>query len=79
MVKTLPANAEDLGSVPGSGRSPGGGHVNPLQYSPLENPWTEEAGGYSSWGHRVGRDQAQHNRPAISWIDIKKKKKPDSI
>ena len=36
-----PANARDIsgeGSVPGSGRSPGGGHGNPLQYSCLENP-----------------------------------------
>ena len=31
-------NAGDLGSVPGLGRSPGGGHCNPLQYSCLENP-----------------------------------------
>ena len=31
-------NVGDLGSVPGSGRSPGGGHGNPLQYSCLENP-----------------------------------------
>ena len=31
-------NAGDLGSIPGSGRSPGGGHSNPLQYSCLENP-----------------------------------------
>ena len=31
-------NAGDLGSIPGSGRSPGGGHGNPLQYSCLENP-----------------------------------------
>ena len=40
MVKTLPANAEDsrdLGSVPGSGRSPGEGNGNPLQYSCLGN------------------------------------------
>ena len=29
-------NVEDLGSIPGSGRSPGGGHGNPLQYSCLE-------------------------------------------
>ena len=38
--KNLPANAEDirdLGLIPGSGRSPGGGHGNPLQYSHLEN------------------------------------------
>ena len=31
-------NAGDPGSVPGLGRSPGGGHGNPLQYSCLENP-----------------------------------------
>ena len=41
VVKNLPTNAGDLrdsGSTPGSGRSPGGGHGNPLQYSCLENP-----------------------------------------
>ena len=38
VVKNLPANAGDAGSIPGSGRSPGGGHGNPLQYSSLENP-----------------------------------------
>ena len=41
MVKNLPANARDTGDVgwiPGSGRSPGGGNSNPLQYSCLENP-----------------------------------------
>ena len=37
-VKNPPANAGDVGSIPGSGRSPGGGHGNPLQYSCLENP-----------------------------------------
>ena len=31
-------DAEDMGSIPGSGTSPGGGHGNPLQYSCLENP-----------------------------------------
>ena len=36
--KNLPANAEDMGSIPGSGRSPGEGHGNPLQYSCLGNP-----------------------------------------
>ena len=36
--KESACNAGDLGSVPGSGRSPGGGHGNPLQYSCLENP-----------------------------------------
>ena len=38
MVKTLPANAGDLGSIPGSGRSPGEGNGNPLQYSCLGSP-----------------------------------------
>ena len=33
----------DLGSIPGLGRSPGGGHGNPLQYSSLENPMDREA------------------------------------
>ena len=40
MVKNLPASAADAGdlrSAPGSGRSPGGGNGNPLQYSCLEN------------------------------------------
>ena len=38
VVKILPANAGDVGSVPGSGGSPGEGNGNPLQYSCLENP-----------------------------------------
>ena len=38
VVKNSPVNARDTGSIPGSGRSPGGGHGNPLQYSCLENP-----------------------------------------
>ena len=41
MVKNPPenaGNAADVGSVPGSGRSPGEGNGNPLQYSCLENP-----------------------------------------
>ena len=41
MVKNLPANAGDInnmGLIPGSGRSSGGGHGSPLHYSCLENP-----------------------------------------
>ena len=40
VVKNVPANAgdvRDVGSIPGLGRSPGGGHDNPLHYSCLEN------------------------------------------
>ena len=51
VVKNLPANAEDVrdvGSIPGLGRSPGGGHDNPLQYSCLENPHGQRSlAGYS--------------------------------
>ena len=46
VVKNPPANAgdaRDTGSIPGSGRSPGGGHGNPLQYSSLENPMDRRA------------------------------------
>ena len=43
VVKNLPANAGDVGSISGSGRSPGEGDDNPLQH-----PWTEESGGLQS-------------------------------
>ena len=49
--KEPPASARDIrdvGSVPGWGRSPGGGHDNPLQYSCLENPMEEELDGLQS-------------------------------
>ena len=38
MVKNLPTNAGEVGSIPGLGSSPGEGDGNPLQYSCLENP-----------------------------------------
>ena len=41
--KELPANAADVGSISGSGRSPGRGHINPLQYSCLGNPMGRRA------------------------------------
>ena len=44
MIKNLPANAGDVGSVPGLGRSPGEGHGNPLQIPCMEN-YTEKSGG----------------------------------
>ena len=46
-------DAGDMGSVPGSGRSLGGGHGNPLQYSCLENPHGQRSlAGYSPQGHK---------------------------
>ena len=56
MVKNPPANAGDAGnagSITRSGRSPGGGHGNLLQYSCLENPHGQRSlAGDSPWGHR---------------------------
>ena len=49
MVKNLPANARDVGSIPGWGRSPGGGNGNPLQYSCLFQGQRSLAV-YSPWG-----------------------------
>ena len=58
VVKNPPANGGDIrdaGLIPGSGRSPGIGHGNPLQYSCLENPmdrgdwWLQRTGLQKSW------------------------------
>ena len=56
VVKNLPANAGDTDFIPGSGRSPGGGHGKSLQYSCLENPHEQSLVGYSPWDHRVGHN-----------------------
>ena len=56
VVKNPPANAGDARntcSIPESGRPPGVGNGNPLQYSCLENPMDRGLVGYSPWGHRV--------------------------
>ena len=55
--KESACNTGDLGSIPGSGRSPGEGNGNPLQYSCWENPMKEEPGRLQSMGsQRVGYD-----------------------
>ena len=56
MVKNPPANAGDMDSIPGSGRSPGEEKGNPLQYSCLENPmdrgvWQATVHGVTRVGH----------------------------
>ena len=49
--KESASNVGDLGLIPGLGRSPGGGHGNPFQYSCLENPMNrEDPGGLQSMG-----------------------------
>ena len=56
VVKNLPTNAGDIrdaGLIPGLGRSPGGGHGDPLQYSCLENPHGQRSlVCYSLEGHK---------------------------
>ena len=58
VVKNLPANAGDtrhVGLIPGLGRSPGGRHGNPLQYSCLKNPM--DRGALQTMVHRVAESQ----------------------
>ena len=60
MAKNLPAHAgdaRDTGSIPGSGRSPGGGNGNPLQYSWLEN--SMDRGGQWATAHRIAKSLTQ--------------------
>ena len=60
MVKNLPAKAGDIRdphSIPGSGRSPGGGHGNPCQYSCLENPM--DRGAWWATVHNVTKSHTQ--------------------
>ena len=70
MVKNHLANAGDItevGLIPGSGRSPGGGHGNPLQYSCLENPmdrgawWATVLGVAKGWTQVKQLSTAQHS------------------
>ena len=56
-------NVGDPGLIPGLGRSPGGEHSNPLEYSCLENPHGQRSlAGYSPWGHKESEQlsTAQH-------------------
>ena len=52
VVKNLPANAGDAGSIPGLGKSPGEGNGNPLQYSCLKNPMDRAAWWACPWGRK---------------------------
>ena len=95
MVRNPPANAGDLrdwGSFPGSGRSPAGGHSDPLRYSCLENPMDRGAWRASPWGHKesvmsmhthiIPWNQKEWSTDACYWMDkpwkhYAKWKKPD--
>ena len=67
MVKNPPANAGDIrdtGSFSGSGRFPGGGHGNPLQYSYLENPIDRGAWLATS----IGSERVRHNQSNLAYM-----------
>ena len=57
VAKNPPANAGDMGLIPGSGRSPGRGHGNPVQYSCLENPM--DRGDWWATVHSVAKSLTQ--------------------
>ena len=64
VVKSLPVNVQDLGSIPGSGRSQGEGNGKPLQYFCLENPMDREA--WQATVHevsKIGHDLATEPQP----------------
>ena len=66
VVKNLPANAWDIrdeGSIPGLGRSPGGGHSYPLQYSCLENPM--DRGAWQATVHSITQSQVWLKRVSV--------------
>ena len=63
--KESTCNAGELGSIPGLGRSPGGGNANPLQYFCLGNA-------YSSWSHKESdtTEQLTHSTVEVESIDL---------
>ena len=72
VVKNLPANTGDAGLIPGSGRSPGGGNGNPLQYSCLEKFHRHSLASYSSWGHKESDTTEQLSTNAQTYNPLNK-------
>ena len=63
-------NVGDLGSVPGLGRFPGGGHGDPHQFTCLENPHGQRSlAGYSAWGHKES-DTTEQLSPMFQALGI---------
>ena len=67
-MKNWPANAGDVGSIPGSGRSPGVGKGNPLQYSCLEN--FKDRGAWWAIAHGAAKSQTRLNAVLMTAIII---------
>ena len=73
MVKNLLASAgdiRDMGSIPGSGRSPGEGHGNQPQYSCLENPMDRAV--WWATVHRVAKSRTERPHFLVKWPSLKK-------
>ena len=68
VVKNLSANAGDTEDAAGSGRSPGGGNGNPLQYSARKITWTEDPGSYSPGSHKES-DTTEHTCACVYMRD----------
>ena len=64
VVKNSPANAGDMGSIPGSGRSSGEENGKPtLVFLPEKSHGQRSLAGYSPWGHRVGHNLVTKQQP----------------
>ena len=73
--KESACNVGDLGSIHGLGRSPGGGHGNPLQYSCLENPHGQRSlMGCSPWSHKQSDMTEQLSTAQHIWGEVMKSK-----
>ena len=83
--KESACNLRDLGSILGLGRSPGGGHGNPLQYSCLEKPHGQKSlAGYSPWGHKESDmterpSTAQHSTLLFCFLQTPTLSSPDGL
>ena len=84
VVKDLPANKGDAGSIFWAGRSPGGGNDNPLQNSCLENPMDKEAwqatvhGVAESWT-RLSRGVCTNSEKRIIVLNVIRMKEEDKL
>ena len=68
VVKNLPANVGDRGSVPGSRRLPGEGNGSPFQYSCLRNPMDREPGGLQSTGSQESDTTKETKQQAAALV-----------
>ena len=77
MVKNLPANAGDPGSIPGLGRSLGEGHGNPFQYSCLGNPMDREA--WWATVHGLAKSQVRLSNSTTNVVLVSGAQQSDSV